>query len=167
VVSSSGVTETAVLDGLTITGGNANGGVIPHGDGGGTYNNGSSPTLTNVTFSGNRTVGHGGGIYNLDGSSPKLTNCRFVNNVADRDEYLDGDGGGMYNEVNSSPVLSGTHFYRNTASNGGGMHNGNWSDPKLTNLSWLDETTAIVAVLRLLGQSQACQLAVSRQIRTK
>ena len=42
----------ATLDGFTITAGNANGG-YPNNRGGGMYNNGSSPTLTNVTFSGN------------------------------------------------------------------------------------------------------------------
>jgi hypothetical protein len=36
--------DTAILDGFTITGGNANGGVFPHEDGGGMYNWSSSPT---------------------------------------------------------------------------------------------------------------------------
>ncbi len=45
-------TATAVLDGFTIIGGNADG---SGGDGlgGGLYNSGGSPTLINITFAGN------------------------------------------------------------------------------------------------------------------
>src|SRR5688500_6144036 len=52
VVTGSGTTTTARLDGMTISGGNANGSA-PHNDGGGVYNANSSPTLTNVTIAGN------------------------------------------------------------------------------------------------------------------
>src|SRR5262249_41625709 len=50
VVYSSGLDKTAILDGFTITGGNADGGSLSN-FGGGMYNDNSSPTLTNVTFS--------------------------------------------------------------------------------------------------------------------
>ena len=104
VVTGSGTDETAVLDGFTITGGNANGPGYPgypdyYDSGGGMYNYGgwptySSPTITNCTFSGNSAYGgygggRGGGMYN-SGGSPKVTNCIFNGNVA----YY---GGGMYN----------------------------------------------------------------------
>ena len=52
VVTGSGTDATAVLDGFTITAGQANG-AAPHNTGGGMYSSSSSPTLTNVTFSGN------------------------------------------------------------------------------------------------------------------
>jgi len=44
------------------------------------YNNYSSPTVTNCTFSSNSASGGGegspvGGMYNIHGSSPKVTNC--------------------------------------------------------------------------------------------
>jgi predicted outer membrane repeat protein len=45
------------------------------------YNSGSSPTLTNVTFSGNNAYNNGGGMYN-SGSSPTLTNVTFSGNHA-------------------------------------------------------------------------------------
>ena len=45
----------ATLDGVTISGGNANGS-SPNDFGGGMYNSSSSPTLTNVTFSGNSAL---------------------------------------------------------------------------------------------------------------
>ena len=51
-----GLNKTALLDGFTIVYGNAN--VSPHLAGGGMYNWGNSPTVTNCTFSGN-TAGCG------------------------------------------------------------------------------------------------------------
>ena len=61
-----------VLEGFTITGGNANGN-FPDNVGGGMYNLISSPTVSNCTFSGN-TAYAGGGMYNYN-SSPTVTNC--------------------------------------------------------------------------------------------
>ena len=52
VVYSEWVTETAVLDGFTITAGQADG-VSTTDDGGGMFNYASNPTLTDITFSGN------------------------------------------------------------------------------------------------------------------
>jgi hypothetical protein len=55
VVTGGGTDSTAVLDGFFITAGQANdpSWTWPHYVGGGMYNNSSSPTLTDVTFSGN------------------------------------------------------------------------------------------------------------------
>ena len=79
VLSNSSVDSTAILDGFTISGGNAN--TDPYLSGGGMYNFSSSPTLTNVTFSANTTANSGGGMYN-DNSSPSLTNVTFSGNSA-------------------------------------------------------------------------------------
>jgi len=87
-----------VLDGFTITGGNANGN-FPDNFGGGMYNDTSSPTVTNCTFSGN-TADYGGGMNNYGNSNPAVTNCTFSGNTAN-----DG-GGGMRNYDNSSPTVS-------------------------------------------------------------
>ena len=53
-----------VIDGFTITGGNANGGGFNN-HGGGIYNSSSSPTVTNCTISGNSASGFGGGMFLL------------------------------------------------------------------------------------------------------
>ena len=45
--------SSAILDGFTVTGGNANGSGYPHYYGGGMYNDDSSPALTNCTFADN------------------------------------------------------------------------------------------------------------------
>jgi hypothetical protein len=79
---------STVLDGFTLKGGNANGsGSITVGgkgvsrsDGGGMSNGSSSPVLTNVIITGNRSgsIG-GGGMYNSS-SSPVLTNVTITGN---------------------------------------------------------------------------------------
>jgi hypothetical protein len=107
VVVGGGADATGVLDGFTIIGGNANGNAAYSYDrGGGMYNDSSSPTLANCTFTGNSSSG-GGGMYN-NSSSPTLTNCTFTANSA-------RDGGGMYNN-SSSPTLTNCTFTANSAS---------------------------------------------------
>jgi hypothetical protein len=61
VVTGGGTDATAILDGFTITGGNAND-VFPNSVGGGMYNNSSSPTLATLIFSNNHALS--GGMYN-------------------------------------------------------------------------------------------------------
>jgi len=62
----------------------------------------------------------GGGMYNYDGSSPLLTNCTFSDNIVSYYPY--GYGGGMRNKY-SDPLLTNCTFSRNSAYNGGGMDN--------------------------------------------
>jgi hypothetical protein len=124
VVTGSGTDATAVLDGFTISGGNANG--SSNNQGGGMYNNSGSPTLTDVTFSGN-TAWNGGGMYN-DFGSPTLTDVTFSGNTA---VY----GGGMFT-YSGNPALTNVTFSGNTASYGGGMHNHTHCDSTLTNVTF-------------------------------
>ncbi|MDZ7720249.1 MAG: ubiquitin-like protein [Balneolaceae bacterium] len=112
VVTGSGSDATAILDGVTITGGLADGGGT-QGDGGGMYNVDGSPSLANLTFSGN-SAGDGGGMANFD-SSPTLANVTFSGNSAD-------GGGGMFN-FESDLTLINTTFFGNSADDGGGMYN--------------------------------------------
>jgi len=136
-----------VLDGFTITGGNA-----PDNYGGGMLND-SSPTVTNCTFTGNSAFS-GGGMCNLFGgdatvinctfsenssewsgggmanihSIPKVTNCTFTGNSAS------AGGGGMYND-GEVPLVTNCTFSENTAGVGGGMLN-DISSPKVTNCTF-------------------------------
>ena len=79
VLSSTGLTETARLDGFYVTAGKADGS-SPYDRGGGMYNTNSSPSLVNVTFSANQAI-VGGGMYN-DSSSPSLVDVTFAANQA-------------------------------------------------------------------------------------
>ncbi|WP_300598404.1 right-handed parallel beta-helix repeat-containing protein [Niabella sp.] len=130
VVIAAGDMGSAVLNGFTLTGANAdtrgqivvNGWSVNTSNGGGMYNIGAAPALVHVTFSGNTASGKGGGMLSLTSSSPSptLMQCRFINNM----------GGGMYNTY-SSPTLTHCSFTGNwAADNGGGMENDNAS-PKL------------------------------------
>jgi predicted outer membrane repeat protein len=119
----------ATLDGFTITAGNANAGSGPVSEGGGMHNTSSSPTLTNLTFSGNSAGTVGGGMMNTS-SNPMLTNITFRSNAA----TIYG-GGGMYNWY-SSPTLTNATFTNNSSAQyGGGMYNG-YSSPTLTNVTF-------------------------------
>ena len=116
---------SAILDGVTISGGNAN--MSGNSTGGGMYNYVSTPTLTNVTFSHNIASTSGGGMYiRYTRTSPlTLTNVAFSGNIA-------FDGGGIYN-FSSNPTLTNVTFNENRASgSGGGMYNFN-SSPWLVN----------------------------------
>ena len=69
VTCDSGETSTTVLDGFTITNGSAT-------YGGGMYNNNSSPTVSNCTFSGNTSTYEGGGMVNYNSSNPTVNRAR-------------------------------------------------------------------------------------------
>jgi len=120
VVTGSGADETAVLDGFTITAGNANGKERDDAGGGMVTYGGNSPTVTNCTFSGNSAQKNGGGMRNDAGSNTIVTRCIFTGNSAKR-------GGGISNQF-SNPIVTNCTFTSNSASSvGGGMANRNCS----------------------------------------
>ncbi len=121
-----------ILEGFTITGGNANGLVYPDDTGGGMYNNHSSPRVNNCIFTGNAAVYGGGGMYNED-CNPTVTNCVFIDNVTT------GAGGGMGNEYGSDPSVTDCNFISNTANWGGGIYNYQ-SRPSVNNCTFRDNT---------------------------
>jgi trimeric autotransporter adhesin len=118
-----GLNKTAILDGFTITAGNAFG-MSPHYYGGGIYNNNNSPTIINCTFYGNSGYISGGGIYNYY-SNPTITNCLFSSNSTNT--Y----GGGIYNFA-SRPIVTNCTFSQNLSTSGGGMYNSS-SSPTIKN----------------------------------
>jgi len=113
------IRKDGVLDGLIITGGNANG---LYSTGGGIYIDtceGRSPNLSNCTFRTNSSVHCGGGIYyTCVGGKLALTNCTFSKNWAFA-------GGGVYDGSYGSPkralTLTNCRFITNSAVKGGGM----------------------------------------------
>ena len=138
VVDGSSTNTSAVLDGFTVSGGNANGGAV-HSNGGGMYNTNANPTVRNVTFTANTASNEGGGMSN-SASSPTLTGVTFYANVSS--QY----GGGLDNESGSSPALTNVTFSNNSASYGGGMLNNNSSNPTLTNVTFYGNTGAGAAM---------------------
>lgn len=112
-----------IIDGLTITAGRATGGGTYSGGGGLRCNaQGSecSPTLRNITFSGNY-ASSGGAIYtsgNNGIASPLISHATFTGNVSG------GSGGAIYNSVDGtgsgSPNIEQSTFSGNRAGQRGG-----------------------------------------------
>ena len=147
VVTGSEVDYTAVLDGVDITGGNANG-VAAHRGGGGLYVAEGNPTLTecvlrsNVAYAGaalfsesgaaslHRCVLSGncaheqGGALGLQDSELTATDCVFSSNVA-------GQDGGATVCTGSRPTFRQCEFVGNRAADRGGAAHSLESTPKL------------------------------------
>ncbi len=116
VVTGNGTDDTAVLDGFSITAGNADGRNPPICFGGGMFTEAGSPTVNNCTFMRNYSQ-DGGGMYSASSTS-LITNCMFTGNLA-------GDqGGGMMILENSEMTLVNCIFSSNTANidSGGGLY---------------------------------------------
>jgi predicted outer membrane repeat protein len=114
VVRATGVDGAAVLDGFTVTAGNADGATDLAGAGGGLLSENASPTLAHLIFAGN-SASAGGGIFNLSGN-PSLADIALTNNSTN------GSGGGIHN-FQSSPILVRVTFSSNSADQyGGGMY---------------------------------------------
>jgi hypothetical protein len=136
VVNGSGVDAASAMNGVTITGGNANGNASRAYFGGGMINVAGSPTLVNCTFAGNAAIS-GAGIYNLS-SLPSLSGCIFNGNAATGYDN-NGRGGGIYND-HSSPSLTDCVFSRNSARNSGaGIFDGT-SSPTLIHCTFTENS---------------------------
>ena len=107
VVNASGVDSTAILDGVTVTAGDA-AGPGTNSSGAGLYASAGSPTINDCTFTVN-TAARGGGMYLSASSAPSVTNCTFTGNSA--------VGGAVY-IASSSPTFTACTFTNNTGSNG-------------------------------------------------
>jgi predicted outer membrane repeat protein len=111
---------TPVLEGFTITAGNANG--DPPSDrykGGGLLCELSKNLLlAKCTFRENFAQS-GGGMFNYS-SNPRLTSCSFIGNAA---SGAGGFGGGMAGVYRSSPTVNNCTFRQNYAVGGGGISN--------------------------------------------
>ncbi|PQJ35083.1 hypothetical protein BSZ35_11175 [Salinibacter sp. 10B] len=144
------LTSTTVIDGLTVTGGNANGS-SPNNRGGGLYCDGSddgtgggdecSPVLQRLTFENNRTgnTGFGGAIYvDAEGgmASPTIRASSFLQNTSQ-------DGGAIFNNGDpgtaNGEIVNAT-FFGNGAGNGGAIFND--ADNGTASLSIINATFA-------------------------
>lgn len=108
VVTADGtVTATGVLDGFTITAGQADG-ATPNERGAGMWDNGGAPTLGNLIFTGNFASFEGGGLRVTSGA-PTVTGCSFLSNAVG----FGGAGGGMKSGGGSSVALTNCVFRSN------------------------------------------------------
>jgi len=131
VVRAEGSSPTALLDGVTITRGYANGGAIDD-HGGGVRARGGGVTLANVTLIDNYAT-IGGGVMANELGTVKAYNSSFINNRAPNFE-----GGAYYGSVASSQpqTLANCVFAGNSAWRGGGIAlTSTGLQPVLVNLS--------------------------------
>lgn len=153
----SNVTSATVVDGVIITGGQADGPEATDTFGGGLFcdadsNDGGrvcSPTISNVAFAGNSAEGEGGGLYNGGGfaantANPTITNAIFVGNTAFAGGAIFNNaavGGGM-----SSPTIVNAIFSGNSATDGGAIFNDGGgigtSSPTITNCSFFGNSAS-------------------------
>lgn len=123
VVVAAGDVGDAAVDGFTIMHGHSrHGGIedvggagVPLNKGGGMSIVDSSPTLVNLTFKENRSIGSGGALY-ISNGSPTITRCIFSSN------QTAASGGAVALENGSQPEFALCEFGMNEAgANGGAM----------------------------------------------
>jgi hypothetical protein len=162
VVTGSGTCEPSLIDGFTVTGGNADG-TLRNAQGGGMYINSNTavtrctvagnwavagagmycgptpdavtrPSLTDVTFRGNLADQDGGGLW-IGDSDVLLTNCIISGN------HAGGSGGGLLFGNDNVSKLAGCLVVGNTAGgNGGGISTVFSFDWELTNCTLAGNT---------------------------
>ena len=131
------ITGDAVLDGLTITGGND---TSKSNGGGGVFISAGSPTIKNCIITGNKTTAYGGGIYihgeNANTNIINIINCTITNNQA--------DSGGGINGSKSTVNVTNCRISGNSANGlGGGFDSGGYSSLNFTNCTISDNQAGI------------------------
>jgi hypothetical protein len=143
VIFNENVDNSALLDGFTISGGNADGEVNLQSNGGGMYNQSASPGISNCKFISNSAEARGGGMYNTQSSHPAVTDCAFSDNSAG------AGGGGVENIFSSAPVFTDCSFSNNSAGNpgysegGGGVDNMLGSNATFNNCTFTGNTSTV------------------------
>ncbi len=129
VVNGAGTNSSAILDGFTITAGNANAG-FPDNNGGGMHCEGGAPTIGNCIFDANRCQTGGGAVHFRSGGDATVIDCIFTGNDA-------GNQGGAVSNFVSSPAFVNCTFHDNGAEfRGGAVSNSTNSDPAVVNCSF-------------------------------
>ena len=161
------ITTDTVLDGVTVTGGNAD--AIGNSSGGGLFCDGlgsanvCSPTLRGITFIENN-ASSGGAIYNSGSggeSSPHIINSTFISNTAGASGAAiknEGDSGGT-----SSPKIVGSTFIDNEGTGpgplGGAIFNvgigGGASSPQIIRSIFIGNTATLGGAIYSEGYNGA------------
>lgn len=121
VLFENGETATSIIEGFTITGGDAD--TAPNGVGGGILCDATSPIIRNnvITRNGPEVYSNGGGIGCVNGAAPQITNNTFSYNAAEYGGaiYMYDSAGAPSARKGTGPVITGNTFYGNVAQYGG------------------------------------------------
>jgi hypothetical protein len=178
LLTAAGTNSTAVLDGFTVRGGNANGSGSNNDRGGGILIvSAVSPTIRNCLFSDNRCTFGGAAGYINNGGAPTFTDCTFQNGQGgsfggafdiagggalrfDRCIFRNntaGRGGGLEIFASTGPQVTNCLFVGNTATSatggGGGVWVGSGGNPQLRNCTIVGNFSTSQAVAGLRNQS--------------
>ncbi|MHC4474860.1 MAG: right-handed parallel beta-helix repeat-containing protein [Planctomycetota bacterium] len=151
------VNATAVLDGFTITAGNANGAAYPDNSAAGLRSSDSTLTLQNCTFVANSGSGSSGAMSRWDALDriAEISNCNFTGNwgtaLAGWDVALTncqfnsnagGGGGAFYSYGTSNNSLTDCVFNNNTSDSAGGgiCTGGSDTNTTLSNCIFINNT---------------------------
>ncbi|MCF8359982.1 MAG: hypothetical protein K9H26_14585 [Prolixibacteraceae bacterium] len=126
--------NTAILDGFTISGGNANGDEYADKEGGGMASHRGNPTLRNLIFKNNSAYRYGGGLRCYVSSS-SVTNVKFIENVV-----TTYDGAGLFNTYCNGMVLTDLEFISNTAERSGAGMGCYYSSPTINSARFFSNT---------------------------
>lgn len=172
LTAGNGITAATVLDGLTITAGNADLLALPYYLGGGlhcsdgaspsiaecrfeanrayiggavAFRNGSTAVITDSVFENNHAIESGGAVYSFTittATTPEFNDCTFLNNNAET------DGGAVMDETGSSPTYTGCLFQGNTADRGGAVQSANTATSTFLNCSFLGNSAGSGGAIR-------------------
>ena len=134
VVSGIALSRQTILDGFTISGGNADASVIEKFDskGGGILINLGAPVIANCRIIDNSATAFGGGVAIINSGNPHFRSCEVIGNSTL------GDGGGV-GIFSASPTFVDCEFTGNSADgNGGGLNGHLYSLPNITNTTFVN-----------------------------
>ena len=123
-----GLTGAAILDGFTVSEGNANETGQHESVGGAFYNLYNYPTIRNCIIKNNYAMIAGGGIFNSHAGAIRIINCLFYNNEAGS-----LGGGAVYNYQGSHAFMISCTFSKNTSGVLGGAILNSDASPLLSN----------------------------------
>lgn len=131
------ITNSAIFDGFTISGGYAD----TENDGGGIYLQNASPTIRNCKITNNNADDNGGGVY-LTASNAIIQNCIIENN------YTADNGGGICFYSLSNAQISDCVINLNTNNEVGAGIYINGSNPTFTNVDITNNSILELVALR-------------------
>gem|GEM_PF-3627993 len=118
VVTGSNTDSTALLDGFTITAGNANGSATSEKRGGGLYLAAGSPAIVNCVIKGNIASDYGGGAFVTGAGTPTFRNCVVETN------QVGSYGGGFAIADGATPSVLSCVFRGNKTTTSGSLPRG-------------------------------------------
>ncbi len=142
VNDNNGLTNAALLDGFTITGGSAV-------TGGGMLNHLAYPLLNHCVFKANHATVWGGGIYNDGPGMTTVVNSLFYQNTAQ-------SGGAAFSYQHAKPRFTNVTMAGNTADqNGGALHNYEGAESELVNsIVWANNQSSLSSQLYTVGEGK-------------